>query len=87
MSFEAQNITPEQATVRSLALQISGQDLQFCILTDKGPIRSARYRLDPNRPLPATVSQLIRDEEVLQLPYEKYASSLLPKRFASSPLN
>ena len=71
MSFEAQNITPEQATVRSLALQISGQDLQFCILTDKGPIRSARYGLDSNLPLPATVSQLIRDEEVLRLPYKK----------------
>ena len=71
MSFEAQNITPEQATVRSLALQISGQDLQFCILTDKGPIRSARYGLDSNLPLSATVSQLIRDEEVLRLPYKK----------------
>ena len=71
MSFEAQNITPEQATVRSLALQISGQDLQFCILTDKGPIRSARYGLDSNLPLSATVSQRIRDEEVLRLPYKK----------------
>ena len=71
MSFEAQNITPEQATVRSLALQISGQDLQFCILTDKGPIRSARYGLDSNLPLSATVSQLIRDEKVLRLPYKK----------------
>lgn len=71
MSFEAQNITPEQAAACSLALQLSGQDLQFCILADRGPIRSGRNRLDPNRSLPATVSQLIRDEEILQLPYKK----------------
>ncbi len=71
MSFESQNITPKEAMFCSLALQISRQELQFCLLESGAPIQSGREEFDPERPLSETVSQLIRSEELLQLPYNR----------------